>query len=59
MNDIPNTQQKNTPLSVKKEDEKSIKLIQKKEKLLGIGIYSLIILITIALMLILYILFNK
>lgn len=59
MNDLPKTPPANTSLQEKKDDENPIKMIQKKEKLLGIGIYSLIILITIALMLILYILFNK
>jgi CHASE3 domain sensor protein len=56
--------QKTQPLSVskiekKEKNEKSTSEMQKKDKLLSAGVYALIIVVTIALMLILFNLFIK
>jgi len=56
--------QKMQPISVSKidkkgESEKRISENQKKEKMLTIGVYSLIIVMTVVMMLIIFILFIK
>ena len=55
MKHIQQVRKLNDTKSEKKEnDEKNLLEIQKKDKLLAVGVYGLIIIITIALMLILF-----
>jgi hypothetical protein len=55
MKNIQQVQKLNDTKSEKKvKDEKSLSEIQKKDKLLAAGVYGLIIIITVALMLILF-----